>query len=93
MILLPLQLEIVLQVALQQAKEPGSILLIDQPVIKDTLCLMNPKADQSLFIGKVIIFNFQYSLEHFTQISQVECVMRFCWRWQQFRTNFTIYLE
>ena len=39
-----------------------------------------------------IIFNLQDSLEDFTQISQVEGIVRFSWGWQELRPNLSIYL-
>ena len=39
---LPLQLETILQIALQDSEEPSSIFIVNQPVVEDTLSLMNP---------------------------------------------------
>ena len=74
--LFPLDLEVVLEVALHQTKEPSSVLVIDQPIVEDTLGLVNPQTHQGLLIVQVVEVDFQDSLEHLTQVTQVEGVVR-----------------
>ena len=47
---LPLELEAVLKIALNNGQKPTSVLLINQPVKENSLSLMNPKTYEVFFV-------------------------------------------
>jgi hypothetical protein len=92
-ICIPLNLEVILQVALDNVQEPSSIFFIHQSVVKNSLRFMSPQTDQSFFIVEEVILNRQYALENLTQVSQVECVMGFCWSGKELCSDLLVNLE
>jgi hypothetical protein len=57
------------------------------------LSLMRPKTHQGFLIVQEVILNRQNALEHFAQVSQVECVMRLGRSWKQFSSDLLINLQ
>lgn len=89
----PVNLEIVLQITFKHLEEPSPILFINQTVIEDTLSFVNPQADKCFFVLKIVVIYFEDALENFAQVSQVECIVRFSWSWQELSSNFTIHVK
>ena len=54
---------------------------------------MNPETDQIFFVGQRFYFYFKNSLENFTEISQVESIVRFSWGWKKLSSDFSVDLE
>ena len=89
----PLKLETVLKISLENSEEPVPIFVIDQSVEENSLCFVNPETDQILFVGQRFYFYFKNSLENFTEISQVESIVRFSWGWKKLSSDFSVDLE
>lgn len=89
----PLKLETVLKISLENSEEPVPIFVIDQSVEENSLCFMNPETDQIFFVGQRFYFYFKNSLENFTEISQVESIVRFSWGWKKLSSDFSVDLE
>jgi len=83
-------LEVILQEPSYDIEEPGSVFFVNQPVMENSLTLVDPKTEQHFFAGEVVVFDFQDSLEDLAEISQVEGVVGLGWGWEKLVSNFGV---